>query len=60
MVTLGSVTVTMVGGDGRAMVGRVSASSRTLTRLLMVLRILLTFTNGAWDRASFMVTSLEA
>jgi hypothetical protein len=39
MVTLGSITVA-----GGAVVGSVSAGSRTLTRLLMVLRILLTFT----------------
>jgi len=60
VVTLGSVTVAMVGEDGEAMMGRVSTSSRTLTRLLMVLRILLTVTDGAWDRASFIVISLEA
>ena len=47
MVALGSVTVAMVGGDGEAMMGRVSTSSRTLTRLLMVLRILSTVTDGA-------------
>jgi hypothetical protein len=61
MVALGSVTVAITGGDGGAVVGRVSASLSTLTRLLMVSSILSTFTgNGAWDGASFVVASFEA
>ena len=61
VVALGSVTVAITGGDGGVEMGRVSASSTTLTWLLMVSSILSTFTgNGACDRASFVVASLEA
>jgi hypothetical protein len=63
VVALGSITVIgAIGAVVGAVVGRVvSVSSRTLTKLLMVSRILSTFTGvRAWDETSFGVASLEA
>ena len=58
MVTLRGIIVARIwlGVGG---IERVSMSSRTLTKLLMVLGTLSTFTGRAWNRVSFIVTSLE-
>ena len=60
VVTLGSMTIARgVMGVGAA--ERVSVSSRTLTKLLMVLRIfLMLYREGAGEGASLMFLSLEA
>ena len=58
MVALGSITVARVGGGGGVVVGaeRVSVSSRTLTRWLMVLR---TFSTLNWYAWGSLVPSVE-